>query len=359
MSISSIAHPIYRRLRHAITAAKCFLLLLLAACAFAQWNLVDSGTKSNLRGINNAGHGVIWASGANGVVLRSEDDGYLWQQCAIPPEAAKLDFRGIRGWDADHAIVLSSGPGAASRLYETTDGCAHWKLLLTNPDAAGFWDAIAFRNPQQGVLLGDPVDGRFVIMENDGGGHWSRDERSGLEAHARGEGAFAASNSALALSPDGKNIYFATGGIAGARLFYRLSKSAGWRSVNLPDRNPTESAGIFSLAFHDSEHGVAVGGDYKQANRADDTAAWTSDAGLTWTAASAPPSGYRSTVAWNEKLRAWIAAGPNGSDISYDDGRTWKRFDNASWNALSLPWAAGPDGKIANLDESAFRHNAH
>jgi photosystem II stability/assembly factor-like uncharacterized protein len=342
-----------------MTLAKCYVLPLFAACAFAQWNLVDSGTKSNLRGIHDAGQGVIWASGANGVVLRSEDDGYLWQQCAIPPEAGKLDFRGIWGWDANHAIVMSSGPGAASRLFETADGCAHWKLLFSNPDAAGFWDAIAFRNRQEGVLLGDPVNGRFVILEtNDAGAHWSRDERPGLEAHARGEGAFAASNSALALSPDGKSIYFATGGLAGARVFYRLSKSANWQSTKLQEPHPTESSGIFSLAFRDSKHGVAVCGDYKQPNHADETACWTSDAGLTWSAATAPPSGYRSAVAWDEKLGAWIAAGPNGSDISYDDGHTWKGFGHASWNALSLPWAAGPDGKIANLDESALQRHA-
>ena len=297
-----------------------------------------------------------WNSGANGVVLRSEDDGYLWQQCAIPPEAGKLDFRGIWGWDANHAIVMSSGPGAASRLYETTDGCAHWKLLFSNPDAAGFWDAIAFRNRQQGVLLGDPVNGRFVILEtNDAGAHWWRDERPGLEADARGEGAFAASNSALALSPDGKDIHFATGGIAGARVFHLLSKSRKWQTIKLKQLHPADSAGIFSIAFRDSEHMVAVGGDYKQPEHADETASWSSDAGRTWSAAATPPVGYRSAVAWDEKLGGWIAAGPNGSDVSYDDGHTWKHFDNTSWNALSLPWAAGPAGKIANLNESALQ----
>jgi len=337
--------------------------ILLASSVFGQWNAEDSGAKSNLRGVHNAAPGVAWASGANGVVLRSEDFGYLWQQCAIPPDAGKLDFRGVWAWDANRAIVMSSGPGSASRLYETTDGCAHWRLLFTNPDTTGFWDAIAFWNAQEGVLLGDPVDGRFVILRtSDGGHHWTRDDSAALAADPRGEGVFAASNSALALRPDGASIYFATGGRGVSRVFrFHLSannKSGTWASSKLPLKSGSDAAGAFSISFRDSRHGVVVGGDYKQPNERAGTAAWTSDGGVTWIAASNAPGGYRSAVAWDQKLQAWIAVGPNGSDVSYDDGKTWTQFDKSSWNALSLPWAAGPEGKIAILNEHALRaHN--
>ena len=47
--------------------------------------------------------------------------------------------------------------------------------------------------------------------------------------------------------------------------------------------------------------------------------------------------------------------GPNGSHISYDDGKTWKRFDGVGWSALSLPWAVGLEGKIAMLNEAAVK----
>jgi photosystem II stability/assembly factor-like uncharacterized protein len=111
-----------------------------------------------------------------------------------------------------------------------------------------------------------------------------------------------------------------------------------------------ETAGTFSIAFRDSAHGVAVGGDYKRPNDREGTAATTSDAGVTWQAVSETPSGYRSSVAWDARRQIWIAVGPNGSDISHDDGRTWRRFDSADWNALSLPWVVGPNGRIASLD---------
>ena len=107
------------------------------------WVLEKSGTTAGLRGIHAVGGGVAWASGTNGTVLRTEDGGYEWQSCAMPPGAEKLDFRGIWAWDDQTAIMMSSGPGDASRLYKTTDGCSSWKLLYTNPDRDGFWDAVA------------------------------------------------------------------------------------------------------------------------------------------------------------------------------------------------------------------------
>ena len=140
------------------------LFLLAPLFALAQstahsgpWELEESGSTAGLRGIHAVGGGVVWASGTGGTVLRSEDTGYLWQQCATPPGAGKLDFRGIWAWDAQHVLVLSSGPGDQSRLYRTTDGCSSWKLLFTNPDATGFWDGILFLDQQHGIIYGDPV----------------------------------------------------------------------------------------------------------------------------------------------------------------------------------------------------------
>jgi photosystem II stability/assembly factor-like uncharacterized protein len=307
-------------------------------------------STASLRGIHNAGGGVVWASGSNGTVLRSEDDGYMWQTCKVPEEAGKLDFRAVFAWDANHADVMSSGTGMASRLYETTDGCATWRLVFQNPDRDGFWDALAFYG-NTGFILGDPVDGRFVLYRSeDLGHHWQRDNSSGLAAAPK-EGVFAASNSSLTVLPNSE-VVFGTGGDGGPRVF-RLAKPGEWRAVNVPISGGKESAGIFSIAFRDNNHGVAVGGDYKNPSETAGTAAWTADGGATWHPADAFPSGYRSSVAWSAAAGAWIAVGPNGSDVSRDDGHTWKQLDSGNWNALSLPWAAGPKGRIASLNTAS------
>src|SRR5262249_15614555 len=59
-----------------------------------------------------------------------------------------------------------------------------------------------------------------------------------------------------------------------------------------------------------------------------------------------------SAVAYLADLKTWIATGTSGSDISTDDGRTWKAFDTAAYNAMSFVssdagWAVGPRGHVA------------
>jgi photosystem II stability/assembly factor-like uncharacterized protein len=194
------------------------LILAWGAMACAQdktsgpWVMQSSGTKASLRGIHAVGGGVAWASGSNGTVLRTEDGGYLWQSCAIPPGAEKLDFRGIWAWDEKTAIVMSAGPGDQSRLYKTTDGCSHWTLLYTNPDKDGFWDAIAFADRNRGFILGDPVNGRFVLFFTlDRGKTWGRVNSKDLDSGNTKIGAFAASNSALTLAYDGLPMFGTSG----------------------------------------------------------------------------------------------------------------------------------------------------
>src|SRR5580658_7358027 len=87
------------------------LLTLAASCVQAQWQIEDSGTTADLRGIDNVGGGVAWASGAHGTVLRTVDNGAHWQTCSVPPGAEALDFRGVQVFDAQTAIVMSSGKG--------------------------------------------------------------------------------------------------------------------------------------------------------------------------------------------------------------------------------------------------------
>jgi photosystem II stability/assembly factor-like uncharacterized protein len=330
-------------------------ICLLSAVAVAQtathsgpWVLEESNSTAGLRGICSLGTGVVWASGAGGTILRSEDTSYLWQTCTIPPGANKLDFRSIWAWDENNALALSSGPGDQSRLYKTTDGCSSWKLLLTNQDQRGFWDGLLFLDRQRGVIYGDPspVPGRTnhvrfgLLVTDDEGNTWT--PAADLEP-LPGESMFAASNSAM--TANGNQIWLGT---SKARVL-RTGDLTDWQSAKTPLASGKDSSGVFSVAFRDQKHGVVVGGDYRKPEDATGTAAYTSDGGQHWSAPRKPPHGYRSAVAWDEKNRAWITVGTNGSDISFDDGVTWQWLDSGNWNALSLPWAVGPNGQIGKL----------
>ena len=96
-----------------------------------------------------------------------------------------------------------------------------------------------------------------------------------------------------------------------------------------------------------------MGGDYTKPDSAERNVAVTSDGGRTWTEpVGAHPKGFRSAVAFLTGRKVWIATGTSGSDISSDDGKSWKPFDGGAYNALSfvsskVGWAAGPSGRVA------------
>jgi hypothetical protein len=353
------------------------VLLLTATTVQAQWEIEDSHTTASLRGIHNVGGGVAWASGTGGTVLRTEDGGYLWQTCAIPPGAEKLDFRGIQAFDENTAIVMSSGPGDQSRLYKTTDGCQTWKLLFTNPDKDGFWDAFHLSSDSGvlgGPLVGDPVDGKFPLWWIVPDYPSPANSKQLLPAH-QGEAAFAASNTALFAYSE--SFWLATGGTGGAHAIRNVVHGIdpiGWVDyppVDVPVGQHTNSSGVFSLMFavagkprpSEIKKGVAVGGDYLKPNEASRTAAFTIDGGRRWIAAQTPPHGYRSAVAYDSTTKTWITVGPNGTDISTDDGRNWRALTptpqdapdaDKNWNALSLPFVVGPHGRIGKLRATAL-----
>jgi photosystem II stability/assembly factor-like uncharacterized protein len=295
-------------------------------------------------------------------------------------------------------------------LYKTTDGCHSWKLVFTNPYAPdGFFDAILFIDRQHGMVLSDPGPLNFSpAAENagdfhlrvtaDGGAKWvpvgapdlARVPGNGLHP-GKGEAAFAASNTSMA-ALDGW-FWFATsaGRIASRRLYATaqlpqfLFKSAGcggaidpfsgecgqpwtdFRDSTAPVNHSSESAGIFSINFRTAAVGIVVGGDYTKPDVASGTSAFTTDGSKTWNASIASPHGYRSSVAYDSASKTWITVGPNGTDISTDDGKNWRalRPDAArhevadadrNWNALSLPFVVGPHGRIGKLDEAALKH---
>jgi hypothetical protein len=367
----------------------CPTVLLIATnwCACAQWTLQTSNTTADLRGIHSIGNGVAWASGTNGTVLRTEDSGYVWQTCSIPPGAERLDFRGVQAFDANTAIVMSSGKSDLSRLYKTTDGCHSWKLRFTNPDPEGFWDAIEFADRNFGVLFGDPVRQRFYARQtSDGGLHWSSFKHD--EALAVGKakaGVFAASNSSLLLTPN-PNFFFAIANVGNNCRIYRSTFGEScdektkmhhpcpkgfnwWEPEDIAILSNGESSGVFSVAvwMTDSlelQTMVAVGGDYRKPENG--SASRSEEGGTDWQPAHTPPHGYRSSVAYDAPTKSWITVGPNGTDISTDDGKNWRPLRpnpgtheptdaDRNWNAISLPFVVGPHGRIGKLNPAALK----
>lgn len=311
----------------------------------------STGSTASLRGISAVSEPVAWASGTNGTVLRTANGGRSWHAIKVSGTEA-LDFRAIRAFDDKTAFIMSVGSGESSRIYKTSDGGARWELVLQNKDPHGFFDAIAFWNLNRGIVMGDPVDGHiFVATTADGGKTWQPVAAASIPAARPGEGAFAASGTCLALGTGGL-AWISTGGTGGSRVYRSSDWGRTWKAVETPIRHDGEASGIFSIAFRDATHGIAVGGNYSKPTEDAGNFALTEDGGVTWKAPAARPKGYRSAIAYIPGTKELIATGTTGTDASKDGGASWIHVSDDAFNALSFAsatagWAVGPKGAIA------------
>jgi len=226
-------------------------------------------------------------------------------------------------------------------------------------------------------LLGDPVNGKFAMFtSHDAGNTWSIFDESGLDA-PKGVGTFSVGNAAL--TNIDWLIAFGTGGRgASVYTFSPVCKtdncSLAWVGKATPLAQASTTAGVFSLAGRTTMVRstatvtgigtmpattlVAVGGDYEKPTENRASASFSDDNGATWKLAAAPPGGYRSAVAFDPERDRFITVGPNGTDVSVDDGLVWNALKpgpgddpeaDQHWTALSLPFVVGPHGRIGTL----------
>ncbi len=330
------------------------LATLAPLAAGAQWKPQDSGTNAEFRGLSIVSPRVAWVSGTAGRVLRTTDGGDRWVLDTVM-DASRLDLRSIHGANAMTAWAASAGDAdkGEARIYRTSDGGSHWRMLYTTDLKGVFFDALAFWDDRRGIALSDPIEGKFfLITTRDGGVTWTRVPATGLPANLTGEAAFAASGTCLVVQGS-RNAWIATGGGAQARVFRSTDGGRSWRASVVPVDGGSASSGLFSVAFRDARHGVAVGGDYRKPNERLHNAAITSDGGRTWRLANVPPAGYMSGVSYVPGTRGtYVAVGLAGTSVSSDDGRTWATVDTVAYNAVSfgsrdVGFAVGPRGRVA------------
>jgi photosystem II stability/assembly factor-like uncharacterized protein len=292
------------------------LTLIFAATAAAQSvpRAEISRTTESLRGVSAVSRDIAWASGTHGTYLRTVDGGRTWTPAQVL-EAATLDFRAVVAFSADEAFLMSAGPGEQSRIYHTSDGGQHWQAQFTNRNPKGFFDSMVFWDPKHGVVLGDPIPDengklKFEILLTEDGQSWHQISPENLPEAQPGEGAFAASNTCIAIlhaandrasAPADTNIWFATGGKV-ARVFHSPDRGQTWQVSDTPIIHGPESAGIFSIAFRDALHGVIAGGDYKHPKDDGPNLAFTDDGGKTWTLSTLKPQAYFSAVAYDSQV---------------------------------------------------------
>ncbi len=332
-----------------ILCALCFLCAINTPAQTIE--LLTSGTKTSIRGLSVVNDNVIWASGSNGTVARSTNAGKTFTWITVPGYE-KRDFRDIEAFDKNVAIIMAIAEPAV--ILKTIDGGATWKKVYENNTPGMFLDAMEFWNYDSGIVIGDPIKGRFFIARTfDGGNTWQDLSYDKLPVADTGEGCFASSGTnvrALSLGEAG----FISGGLSSK--FYWQGKS-----TVLPILQGKESYGANSIAIRDHEkrknsnYFIVVGGDFTHDTSTTMNCIITGDAGNTWKAPATPPHGYRSCVEFITKTKL-VTCGTSGVDISDDGGMNWQLISKEGFHVCrkakkgKAVFLAGGNGRIARLE---------
>jgi photosystem II stability/assembly factor-like uncharacterized protein len=322
------------------------------------WRLMPTVTAS-LIGIDVVSREAVWASGSfpgpdepdgPGIVVRTIDGGASWED-VTPPGGEHLAFHDIEAFDRSSAVVLAIGPGKDSKIYRTANGGKTWALVFENDEPKAFYDGIAFFDRDNGIALSDPVGGQFrILTTGDGGQTWKVAPRN-AELKARpDEGAHASGTSLVTKGP--QDAWFGTVLLgANSRVFHTPDRGRTWSVAHTPIPAGL-GAGIFSLAFWDTQQGLALGGGNPAADDPS-VVARTADGGKTWLRVGSP-AGFRTNMALTVRMDSAIAVGFTGSDFTTNRGDTWQLFDQNDLRGVDCKqnagcWAVGKNLTAAKL----------
>lgn len=279
---------------------------------------IDSHTGSSFRAISAVNDQVLWVSGSNGWFGRSYDGGEKWEFDQIRLFEEK-DFRLLYAFDRNNAIIANAGSPAY--ILRTSDGGENWIPAYQNSNPEIFLDGIDFWNDNEGLIYGDPINGKMTILKTfDGGYTWVEIEENKRPDLLENEASFAASGTNIRCF-DHKSVAIATGG-SKSRLFISEDLFNSWQIIDVPIIQGKESEGIFSFAIS-GENMVAVGGDYLKEDATVDHIFISHNYGKKWMKPDEATLGYRESVEYLDE-NSLICTGPNGTEFSNDKGMNWK-----------------------------------
>lgn len=313
--------------------------------------VLTNGMKTSIRGLSVVNDNIIWVSGSNGTVGKSSNGGKNWKWFTVKG-FEKTDFRDIEAFDASTAIIM--GIAEPAYILKTIDGGETWKVVYENKTKGMFLDAMEFWNEQAGIIVGDPINGRFFVTRTfDGGSTWQDIPLDKRPVADSGEACFAASGTNIrALDKD--EAVFVSGGLI-SRLYKRDEVIA------LPpiiQGKETTGANSVSVWDHNKKNGgkkmIVVGGDFNADSSQEKNCVISNDGGKTWQVPNTPPHGYRSCVEFVSKTDVF-SCGLNGVDYSANGGKDWNWISKEGFHVCRIAktgtsiFLAGGNGKIGKI----------
>ena len=258
------------------------------------------------------------------------------------------EFRAVAHTSNDFFMLSVANPAL---LYKTGNS-GRMDLVYKEEGDAVFYDAMTFWNDQEGIAIGDSMNGCLsIIITRDGGNTWAKLPCSELPKGMEGEGAFAASNTNVKVI--GSKTWIAT---TAGRIYFSPDKGESWKIQTTPIVKDAPMQGIYSIDFWDENLGIAIGGDYTEPRINNSNKAITEDGGKTWQLiADGQNPGYKSCVQFvpNSGGDEIVALGFTGISYSNDRGNTWRQFSDESFYTLrflndSVAYVAGKN-RISKL----------
>jgi photosystem II stability/assembly factor-like uncharacterized protein len=311
-------------------------------------NILEDDSLS-IRAIEIIGNNLAFAANKGTYGLYNSQNGQM--KTGVLKDSSYLpEFRAVASTSEDF-FVLSVGSPAL--LYKTGDSGA-MELVYREDDPKAFYDAMKFWNDEEGIAMGDPTgECLSIIITRDGGNTWEKLSCESLPMAIEGEAAFAASNSNIAIQGD--KTWIISGGMS-SRVYFSPDKGKSWEVFDTPLAQGEPTKGGYSIAFHDENLGMIIGGDYTAPEENKGNKAISIDGGKTWELiAEGEEPGYKSYVGFvpNSEARHLVAVGFSGISYSKDQGHSWEQLSEEGFYTLrflndSTAYAAGK-GRIAKL----------
>ncbi|MBD0825102.1 WD40/YVTN/BNR-like repeat-containing protein [Aestuariibaculum marinum] len=287
-------------------------------------------------------------AGNNGTFGLYNPNTKMWQTSVQQYDSLNLHFRAVAHTATDFFMLSIENPAL---LYKTGDD-GRMQLVYKETTEGVFYDAMTFWNNAEGIAVGDSTKGCLsIIITRDGGQTWNKVSCEELPQAEDGEGAFAASNTNIAVN--GNKAWVAT---THGNIYFTTDKGETWAVTKTPAIQDAEAEGIYSITFYDENVGYAIGGDFTKpdANKANKIK--TVDGGKTWSiVADEQVPGYRSCVQFLPKRegKELVTVGFKGIDYSKDGGESWVHLSDESFYTIrfindSIAYAGGAK-RIAKL----------
>ena len=333
-----------------------FFLLFFTALSFSSFSqqrfptveLFAPGTKVSLRGLSALNEVVVWASGSKGTIGRTANGGKTWSWMTVKGFEQR-DFRDIEALSATEAVVIAVDTPAI--ILKTTNAGRTWRVVYENRSPGMFLDALDFITPQQGIVVGDPIDGKiFLARTDDGGVTWRELEAAQRPVVDSGEALFAASGTNIKwLAKDA--FALVTGGTR-SRFYH---SQLGFNALPIVQGKETTGAnGFDTWTEKNFSKLIVAGGDFNEPASDSSNIFWSTNRGNSWTPARKSPTGYRSAVRFLSKTHV-VTCGLSGVDYSVDGGKTWTGISTQGFHTVSVArrgtavFFAGGGGKVGKL----------